>query len=455
MRKLLVLDVVGLDGALLKHAPRLRRIGDDGFSRPLETAFPAVTTTVQSAFATGKTATDHGIVGNGWYFRDLSEVWLWRQSNRLVQGPKVFEIGKQRDPKFTCAWIFWWYAMYGAFDIAITPRPAYFADGKKAGDIWTDPPELKSALNEKLGLFPLFDFWGPKAGIASSRWIANAAREVIERHAPTTCFVYLPHLDYDLQRFGPHDPRIPAEVSAIDRVAGDLAERARELGYDVIALSEYGITQVSGPVHINRALREAGFLRAQENMVGELLDAGVSRAFAVADHQVAHVYVKDARDVAPVRALLERLPGVERVLDGAGKREFGIDHERAGELVAIAAKDRWFSYYYWLDDRNAPDFARTVDIHKKPGYDPVELFVDPKIAFPKLKIARRLAQKLLGFRYTMDVIALDGSQIRGSHGRLTTEPAEMPVFLSSRRDLARDRMTATGVADSILAHVFS
>lgn len=454
MKPLLVLDVVGLDRTLLKHAPRLAALGESGFSAPVDTVFPAVTTTVQSTFLTGALPTAHGIVGNGWYFRDLSEVWLWRQSNRLVQGDKLWQVAKRRDPAFTCAYLFWWYAMYGEFDIAVTPRPAYFADGKKAADIWTDPPELKGELNEKLGAFPLFDFWGPRAGLRSSQWIANSARAILDRAKPSLCLVYLPHLDYDLQRFGPTDPKIPAQVKAIDDVAADLADHARGKGYDVVVLSEYGITNVRGPVHVNRALREAGYLRAQDNQVGELLDAGVSRAFAVADHQAAHVYVKDERDVPALKALLEKLDGVERVLDASGKREFGIDHERSGELVLIAAKDRWFTYYYWMDDARAPDFARTVDIHKKPGYDPVELFVDPQIVLPKLKVASILARKLLGFRYTMDVISLDASGVRGSHGRLPDHDDEKPIFLSTRRSLARDRVRAVDVSALLLAHLF-
>jgi predicted AlkP superfamily pyrophosphatase or phosphodiesterase len=450
--KLLVLDVVGLDGGLLDaHAPRLRKLGDAGFRAPLDTVFPAVTTTVQSTFVTGKLPRDHGIVGNGWYFRDLSEVWLWRQSNRLVAGDKFWHHAKRRDPSFATAYVFWWYAMYGDFDYAVTPRPAYFADGRKTGDVWTDPPQLKRDLDTKLGRFPLFDFWGPRAGLPSSRWIADAARHVIEAHAPNACFAYLPHLDYDLQRFGPNDPRIPEQVRAIDAIAADLADFARGRGYEVVVLSEYGIDDVKGPVHVNRVLREAGFLRAQDNQVGELLDAGVSRAFAVADHQIAHVYVKDPRDVAAVKALLEKQDGIERVLDVGGKREFGIDHDRAGELVAIAAPDRWFTYYYWHDDAKAPDFARCVDIHKKPGYDPVELFLDPKIPLPKLKVASILARKLLGFRYVMDVISLDASIVKGSHGRIATDDRRRPVFLSTAKQGARDRVAATDVMDLLLA----
>jgi len=182
--------------------------------------------------------------------------------------------------------------------------------------------------------------------------------------------------------------------------------------------------------------------------VGELLDCAGSRAFAVSDHQVAHVYVRDPADVGAVKALLDKADGIERVLDDAGKQAAGLAHERSGELVALSAQDRWFSYYYWLDDARAPDFARTVDIHKKPGYDPVELFLDPAIKAPLLSVGWRLLKKKLGFRALMDVISLDASLVMGSHGRVTDH--EQPVFLCSDRSLARDRVAATDVRDLLL-----
>lgn len=454
LKRLLVVDVVGLTPDLLPHAPRLRRLADEGFQAPLDPVFPAVTCTVQSTFATGRRPSEHGVVANGWYFRDLAEVWLWRQSNRLVQGDKIWHEAKARDPSVTTAWLFWWYAMAGDFDVSVTPRPAYPADGRKLPDIWTDPPELKSELNRRLGAFPLFDFWGPKAGLPSSAWIAAAGRQVLESRRPTMTYVYLPHLDYDLQRLGPRDPRIPAQVGAIDAVVGELIDAARADGCEVVVLSEYGITEVVDGVRINRVLREAGFLRAQENLVGELLDVGVSRAFAVADHQCAHVYVRDPADVPKVKACLEATDGIDRVLDPAGKAEFGLDHERSGELVAISAADRWFTYDYWLDDADAPDFARTVDIHKKPGYDPLELFLDPKLRFPALKVATYLLKKKLGLRGLLEVIPFDASLVKGSHGRLPERDEAGPLIIGSNRAFARDRYAATDVRRLLLDHVF-
>lgn len=452
MRPLLVLDIVGLTPDLLGHMPRVRAVGADGFVAPLDGVLPAVTCTAQSSMLTGTLPREHGIVANGWYFRDLAEVWLWRQSNHLVQRPKVWHAARERfGDGFTTAKMFWWYNMYADVQWAVTPRPVYPADGRKLPSVYADPPELKEQLQGPLGTFPLFNFWGPTADIRSSAWIAAATRRVIADHRPSLTLCYLPHLDYDLQRHGPRGPEAEAAAAEIDRVAGDLIDYARGEGYAVIVVSEYGITPVEDGVHINRVLREAGLLRANLVDTGwELLDAGASDAFAVADHQVAHVYVRRPEKVAEVKALLEKVPGIARVLDADGKKEVGLDHARSGELIALAEPTRWFTYYYWLDDAVMPDFARTVDIHRKPGYDPVELFLDPGIALPKVKVGLTLLKKKLGLRYYMDVIPLDPTLVRGSHGRLPERDEHGPVLLSSEPIGAADRLPMTGVFDLML-----
>ncbi len=314
-------------------------------------------------------------------------------------GEKVWEAARRRDPAFTCAKLFWWYNMYASVDFAVTPRPMYLADGRKLPDIHTYPSELRDELQGALGEFPLFRFWGPGADIESSRWIARSALQVLEEKRPTLTLVYLPHLDYDLQRFGPHHPGIPAQVAAVDALCGPLIEKARTLGAHVVVLSEYGITEVSRPVHVNRALREAGWLKVRLERGREQLDAGASDAFAVADHQLAHVYVARPALVPEVAACLKTLPGVETVLDLEGKRAAGLDHPRSGELVAVAKADSWFTYYHFLDDARAPDFARTVEIHRKPGYDPVELLIDPKISLPETR--RGIAPGAQGARHAL------------------------------------------------------
>lgn len=448
--KLLVAIAVGLRPKDLAHAPVLRGLGQHGFTAPLDTVFPAVTCTVQASLLTGLLPRDHGAVANGWYFRDLAQVMLWRQQNQLVHGEKLYEAAGARFGTRT-AKLFWWWNMYArGVDWSVTPRPEYHADGLKKPGLYSEPPDLQARLQQQLGPFPLFHFWGPRAGIRSTQWIVDSALAVAEQHDPDLQLVYLPHLDYDHQRFGPDDPRSVQAVKELDAQCQRLVEMARAKNAHVVVLSEYGIEKAARPVFLNRLLHEKGLLRVQETSHGQLLDCGACRAFVVADHQCAHVYVRDAADLEPVRRLLAATPGVARVLDRSQQRELGIDHARSGELVCVAEPGHWFAYHYWLDEARRPDFAPTVDIHRKPGYDPAELFLDPKIRFPKLKVAGVLARKLLGFRYLMDVIPTDPSMVMGSHGRLYGDDDAGPVFLCSDRSLARDRVTATDVKDLCL-----
>src|SRR5207253_7472116 len=256
---------------------------------------------------------------------------------------------------------FWWYNMYSGADYSVTPRPIYPADGRKVVDIYSQPATLSERLKAEIGEFPFFHFWGPQADISSSEWIAESSIRVFDWHRPTLTLIYLPHLDYNLQRLGPNHPEITKDVAAIDRICGKLIRHFENAGARVVVLSEYGMTPVTGAVHINRVLRAAGFIQVRPELGLEMLDAGASAAFAVADHQIAHVYVNDRRRFVDVKSLLEQTPGIEQVLADRGKAAGGLDHERSGELVAIAQPDKWFTYYYWLDDAVAPDFARTVD----------------------------------------------------------------------------------------------
>jgi predicted AlkP superfamily pyrophosphatase or phosphodiesterase len=457
MRPTIVINVVGLTPRMIgPDTPVLQRLATAGGLRELETAFPAVTCTAQTTFLTGVAPREHGIVGNGWYFRELAEVMFWRQSNRLVTGDRLWDAAKRRDPAFTCANLFWWYNMYSTADIGVTPRPMYPADGRKIPDCYTAPGGLREELTARLGPFPLFSFWGPATSIVSSAWIARCALHVRRTRSPTLTLVYLPHLDYVLQRDGPAAAQLKSDLRDVDALCGEIVDDARRDDAQVIVLSEYGITPVHRPIDINRALRRAGLVAIREELGREQLDAGASAAFAVADHQVAHVYVNAKERLADVKALLEALPGVERVLDETTKPALGIDHARAGELVALAHADSWFTYYYWLDDEKAPDYARTVDIHRKPGYDPVELFLDPSIRVPQLSVGWRLAKRALGMRTLMDVIPLDATLVKGSHGRVTDAAADGPVFISSNPALLPSGpVAATQVKDLIMQHIFA
>ncbi len=449
MNRTVVLDIVGLTPEFLdSRMPRMTAWAAKRTISTITPPLPAVTCTAQATFYTGELPARHGIVGNGWYFRDDCEIHFWRQSNRLVQAPKLWDVARRQDPQFTFANLFGWFNMYSSADISITPRPMYPADGRKLPDVYSEPPSLRAEIQQKLGTFPLFEFWGPRTSINSTRWIAESAKYVEERFRPTLTFVYLPHLDYNLQRLGPGAPAIAADLGAVDSVACDLIGFYEARDTKVIVLSEYGIVPVNKPVHLNRVLRKAGLLRVREEMGLELLDPGASAAFAVADHQLAHVYVNDPSTLDTVRRLLEQTAGVEAVLDEHGKRQFGIDHARAGEFVVVAQPDAWFTYYYWQEDGKAPDFARTVDIHRKPGYDPVELFVDPAIRLPMAKIASRLLARKLGFRNLLDIISLDASLVKGSHGRVDNPNSRSPVFIGNSHS---EKISAAGISGEILS----
>lgn len=453
MNRTVVLDVVGLTRSLLgSHTPRLAALAKE--AADIRAITPALTCSSQSTYLTGKLPRDHGVVANGWYFRDTGDIALWRQSNKLVQGEKIWHEARRRDPAFTCASSFWWFNMHTDVDWSVTPRPLYCANGLKLPDCYSNPPELREEFNRRFGQFPLFKFWGPATSIACSAWIGNAAMAIEEAHAPTLQLVYLPHLDYVLQKAGPRGD-IARDLSEIDALCGRLADYFQNRGCRLVILSEYGITDVQRPIHPNRILRDAGLLAVKVDLDREYLDPGRCRAFAVSDHQIAHVYVERAADVPAVKKLFAGVPGVAHVLDAEGKRAFGLDHERAGELVLLAAADAWFTYYFWNDDARAPDYARTVNIHAKPGYDPCELFLDPALSFPRLTIAAALARKALGLRYLMEVIPLDARLVKGSHGRITDRAADGPLFLTSEpRLLPGGSLESTDVCRVLLDHVF-
>jgi predicted AlkP superfamily pyrophosphatase or phosphodiesterase len=457
MKKTVVINVVGLSARLLgKHTPQLQQWIAPGRIATIKPVLPAVTCTAQATYLTGQYPSEHGIVANGWYFQDDCEIKFWRQSNKLVQSPKIWDVARSLDPEFTCANLFWWYNMYSTVDYAVTPRPMYPADGRKLPDIYTEPADLRSTLQAKLGDFPLFKFWGPATSAESSQWIAASAKQIEEMYSPTLTLIYLPHLDYCLQKVGCQPDEIAQDLREIDAICGDLISYYEARDAQVIILSEYGVTPVDRPIHLNRVLRQAGLLQVREELGLELLDAGASQAFAVADHQIAHIYVNDLSCLGIVKQLLEQTDGVGLVLDEAGKQTYHLNHQRSGDLVAVANPNAWFTYYYWLDDKKAPDFARTVDIHRKPGYDPAELFIDPKIKLPKLKLGSNLLKKKLGFRYLMNVIPLDANLVKGSHGHLTPAAADCPLLMTRRNDLIQqDSLESIEVFTTILSHLKS
>jgi predicted AlkP superfamily pyrophosphatase or phosphodiesterase len=457
LQPLVLINAVGLTRNLLRHAPRLSELAARGWTRSLHEVIPAVTCTAQATILTGCQPDVHGIVGNGWLFRDTGEIRFWQQSHALIQAEPLYvtarRLAEARGLRFRVAKLFWWFNQGADVEISVTPKPYYGADGNKAFGISGTPDGLCERLERALGSFPFHTFWGPNAGLACTEWIARCAASVVENERPELCLVYLPHLDYDPQRFGPSRCDMARLVCELDDACGTITDAARSAGARVWIVSEYGHCDVSRPVLVNRALREAGLLSVRPGPFGEMLDTFGSRAVAVCDHQIAHVYLRHPRENAidEVCRLLGDLPGVERVLAGNERSQIGLDHPRSGDLVVMAERESWFAYPYWLDDHFAPDFARTVDIHRKPGYDPCELFFDPRLYWPKGRAARRLLQKKLGFRTLFDVIPLDPIVVRGSHGLPAQDAEDRPLLIGDGNPPTADGTIAmTSVRDLVI-----
>ncbi|MEL0098212.1 MAG: alkaline phosphatase family protein, partial [Opitutae bacterium] len=391
-------------------------------------------------------------VGNGWYDRTLNEHHFWKQSNRLVEGEKIWEIIRKERSNFRTANLFWWFNMYSSANFSITPRPLYRSDGLKTFDVHAHPLPIRDQIKNELGDFPFPSFWGPRAGLPSSKWIADSAKWMEEKEAPDLSLVYLPHLDYDLQRHGPDSPQAQKAVMELDTLVGDLLAFYQSRKVRVVILSEYGLTPAKRVIYPNRALRQKGWLNIKKELGLEYLDCGGSDAFALTDHQVAHVYLNRKDDTLDrqVQRVMENLDGVAQVLCGKERATYGLDHERAGDLVLLAEEDAWFAYYHWLDDSLAPDFARCVDVHRKYGYDPAELFIDPSIPLPRLKAAGKLLAKKLGFRMFMDLIPLDPSLVMGTHGIRPPDTLDWPLILGHSIEALDHPLPATKVQDALL-----
>jgi predicted AlkP superfamily pyrophosphatase or phosphodiesterase len=458
MKQTVVIDVVGLSSSLLNNETLfLTEWLKNKTVSKIKPVLPAVTCAAQSTYLTGKLPDEHGIVANGWYFREESEVKLWRQSNHLVKGAKIWDLAKKINPEFTCSNMFWWYNMYSNSDFNVTPRPQYWADGQKKPDCYSKPSALRDRLQGTLGTFPLFNFWGPNTNIKSTKWIADASKLVHTWHEPTLQLIYLPHLDYVLQKTA-DSKTISESMKELDAVLKDLIQFYESKGIEPILLSEYGINPVKSPIHVNRILRSKGFIKLREEQGSELLDVGISDAFAMADHQIAHVYVNNLERLDELKAIFNDCPEIELVLDKKGQEAYNLNHKRSGELVLVAKKEHWFTYYFWEDDVKAPDYARMVDIHKKPGYDPVELFTDPEKKFMMGRIGWKLLCKKMGFRTLLNVIPLNANLVKGSHGAVNVGEDYYPILIQNKEfttdQKTNDLVAPTSICGLILDRVF-
>lgn len=427
-----IIDIVGLTPRHIgEHTPNLLALAKNHGARPFTGIFPALTLPAQATLLTGLTPAQHGIVGNGWLFRETMEARLWQQSRNLVSGEFFYETAKRKNPASTTAQLFWWFNQGNAADFSLTPKPYYGCDGHKIFGVHSTPPNFAEKIIERFGEFPFAAFWGMLANIKSSEWIAKTSAYIIEEYRPEITLIYLPHLDYDLQRYGASGEHLAKNLAAIDQVAGGIIDTAKAQNAEIIVLSEYGITDVSRVVFINRILREHNLLTVRQSPFGEILETFQSAAFAVADHQIAHIYIRDEKNIAVVKKILAQVDGVGEILDNAGKEKYNVNHSRSGELIALAARDSWFSWHYFMDEKSAPDFAFTIDIHRKCGYDPAELFFDEKLSCPRFSAGLKLLQKKCGLRTKFDLITRDQSRIKGSHGLLPANVNDGAIIIGS------------------------
>lgn len=432
---IVVVLCVGLTARLVPLARHIHALANRGWQRSCLEVIPAVTCTAQATLLTGTLPRQHGIVANGWLYRDTMEVRFWQQSNRLPLAEPLYVTAKQRARKrgwaFRCAKLFWWFNQGADVEYSVTPKPYYGADGDKIFGITGRPRGLPQALESALGRFPFETFWGPLAGYPCTEWIARCAAWILDRYRPDLTLVYLPHLDYDLLRYGPGRANLPLLLRQLDDAFVIVQDSADRIGARLVVISEYGHVDVRRPVYINRLLRQRGYLQVRPGPFGEQLETFESVTFAVCDHQVAHVYVRDTHLVPEIAEVIAQVPGVARVLAGEARADLALDHPRSGDLVVLSQPDSWFAYPFWLDDKLAPDYARTVDIHRKPGFDPCELFFDPQLWWPRGRVLWRLIQKKLGFRVLFDIIPLDASIVGGSHGLAAQDVLDRPVWIGT------------------------
>ncbi len=434
-----LLSVPGLREKDLATMPNLSGLTGGGDRVSLAPSFPCVTCPVQINMTTGKMPVQHGVVANGFYWRDKQQVEMWTAWNSAVGSPQLWDILHQHDDRIRSAVWFPMLAKGAEAAWICTPAPIHNPDGSESLWCYTRPTELYGELRDAIGHFPLHHFWGPLANIKSSAWIIDSAIHLARRERPNFFYIYLPHLDYAAQKNGPDSPEAKAALVDLDEHMGRLFGGFQEAYAGLsdkkdeplwLVASEYAINPVDNVVYPNRLLREAGLLSVKGEADGEQLDLAASKAWAMVDHQFSHVYLKDAKaDLKRVQNLFVGCEGIDQILFGDDLARFEINHPHCGDLVLVSKPNSWQAYYWWLDDARAPKFARTVDIHRKPGYDPVELFFD----------------------FATKSVPLDATLVKGSHGAPALDQSQRGVLLTSQPGvLEGPPMADTDVFDLVL-----
>lgn len=429
VRSVVLLSIPGLRAQDLPAMPRLTAALPGVV--PLTPSFPCVTWPVQANMLTGCLPRQHGVIANGFYWRESREIEFWTADNHRIDAPQIWDRLHQLDPSYTSAA---WFPMLSkgcGANYVCMPAPVHHPDGSESLWCYTKPHEYYGQLRDGLGHFPLQHFWGPLANIRSTDWIVDSAVYTAQRCHPRFFYVYVPHLEYAAQKLGPDTAAARTAVAELDRALGRLidgfAEAYARCELVWLAASEYVITAVNHVCYPNRVLREAGCLAVRLESGRELLDLEHSAAWAMVDHQFSHVFVAD-REPRSIDRIAQRFadePGIAEVLVGPQRAKYALDHPRCGEIVLISEPSSWQAYYWWFDDARAPDHARTVDIHRKPGYDPVELHWDA---------ATRS-------------VPLDATLVGGSHGAPVRDSFQRGVLMASQAET----LPAAGVRDIDIA----
>ena len=406
MKRIILLSIPGLTRQHIDEIKpnNISRILEKNLTSLIPT-FPAVTCSVQSSILTGTYPSEHGIISNGYFDRTYKQVHFWDQPCELVKKPQVWDLIKEKNPKIKTAVLFWQNTLFANSDIVITPKPLHFENNF---EMWcySKPQNFYEEITKELGEFDLKWYWGPFVSIESSRWIINASKITIKKHNPDLLLTYIPHLDYSGQKFGPNSSEFKKSVLEVDKLIGNLEDflKTEKLDYEIIIISEYGFNQVNNSISPNRILNENKLLLTRNINGKEYIDFELSKAFAMCDHQISHIYIKPGFEDA-VTSIFKKV-SIGRILDKKTQSNLHIDNIRSGEIIITAEKNSWFNYYWWTDEKYAPDFTFSVDIHRKPGFDPLELFLDMK--------TKKISQ--------------DTSLIHGSHGVIDNELSRLPIF---------------------------
>ena len=429
MKKLIVLDIVGLSKKQFeKLKPKnISKILENGSYGSFEPSFPAVTCSVQASIFSGTYPSEHGIISNGYYDDLFKKISFWEQPTNLVKKPRIWDLLKKNEPNFFTALLFLQNSLYANSNVVLTPKPLHL-ENKMVMWCYSKPENFYEKITESLGNFDLKSYWGPFSSLKSSNWIINSAKITIQKHSPDLLVTYLPHLDYTSQKFGPNSDEFKKSVDELDALIGDFLlflNQEFPNTYEIMILSEYNFNEVNNSVSPNLLLRQHGLLSTRRIEEKDYIDYEFSKAFALVDHQIAHLYIKPGY-LDQVKSIFNN-ESVGSILDNNLQKEFKINHPRSGDLILCSNTDSWFNYYWWDDIKHAPDFTFNVDIHRKPGYDPLELFID----------------------FQSKTISHDTSLIKGSHGLISKDPMNSPLIGTSFESNIHDKIPVVEIKNKI------